>query len=115
MRITLLRTPLQVKFGGKKPYDWTATVEALNGGVIVTNEDFMYVAPQDGYKPQFQIKMLASSPNWTPSEKVSLYFKSRGGQCYGRLNLEFYTDSPKTTTGFSIQSVVNPDRSQSLE
>lgn len=115
LRVTLLRNPLKVQFDRKTPYDWDATIEAIGGGVIETDDEFMYRAPETGYQPKLEIDMPATATNWTSLKSLSFYLKSRGGQCYGRVTVGFYTDSPKTTTGFRIDSVLNPSGSRNLE
>jgi len=114
IRVRLLRNPQNVPFGGKTPYDWTATIEPLNGGIKESNDEFMYRAPEDGYQPKLEINMPASATNWSHRMKVSFYFKTRGGY-FGRATAEFRTDSQQDKTGFSMDSIVNPVGSRNLE
>jgi hypothetical protein len=115
LRVTLHRSPLKVQFGGKTPYDWTATVEAVDGGVLESDDEFMYVAPENGYRTKLDITMPASAPNWSHRVKLAFYLKGRAGRLYGRVLVEFKTDSQQDKTGFSIDSVVNPSGSRNLE
>lgn len=105
IKVTLLRTPLQIKRGQQK-YDWTATIEAVDGGVIVSTDEFMYRAPETGYEPKLTISMSAQDPKWTADKEVSFYLKSGG--YYARVKAGFMTDSEKPTTGFDIGAYINP-------
>jgi hypothetical protein len=115
IRVRLIRNPQNVPFGGKTPYNWTASIEPLNGGIKESNDEFMYRAPEEGYQAKLEINMPASATNWSHRVKISFYFKSRGGQCYGRATTELRTDSQQDTTGFSIDSGVNPSGSRNLQ
>ena len=105
VKITLLRTPLQI-IRGQQKYDWTATIEAIDGGVIVSADEFMYRAPESGYEPKLTISMSAQDPKWTADKEVSFYLKSRG--LYARVRAEFMTDSDRSDTGFRISAYINP-------
>lgn len=115
LRITLLRTPLKIQLGRRENYDWTATIEAPNGEVIESVDEFMYRAPENGYSAKIEIKMSASDPLWSPNKSVALYFKSRSGQCYGRAIVEFRTGSDQPTTGFTLKTAINSSGSRSVE
>jgi len=114
LRVILSRTPLEVQ-RGRQPYDWVATIEAVNVVLAEPDDEFMYLAPETGYRPKLEINMPASSTNWASLKSLSFYLKSRGGLCYGRVQLEFSTDWPQGGTGFRIDSVVNPAGSRNLE
>lgn len=112
IRVTLTRTPLQIKRGQDK-YEWTATIEAVNGGVFVSNDEFMYRAPESGYESKLVISVSAQDPKWSADKEVSFYLKSRGG--YARVHAKFMTDSEKPSTGFDIEAFINPTGSRNLE
>ena len=114
LRISLERTPRQITWG-QTHFAWKATVEAVDGGLIETTEEMPYAAPESGYQPQLVIDMPADAEKWTSAKSAKFYLKSRGGKIYGRVTVEFRTDSDKPTTGFSISSYVNPTGSRNLE
>jgi hypothetical protein len=114
IRVTLTRTPLQIKRGQQK-YDWIATVEAVSGGVIESSDEFMYRAPENGYEPKLTVSVSADAPNWSSEKGVAFYLKSRGGKTYGRVKAEFFTDSEKPTTIFNVEAYTNPSGSRNLE
>jgi len=114
IRVTLLRNPQDIQLG-QRNFEWTATVEAVEGGLVESEDPFMYLAPESGYLPRLVIHMSPDDPNWTDERAVAFYLKSRGGRNFGRVKLEFMTGSNKPTTGFSFDSSVNPNGSRNLE
>ena len=112
VKVTLLRTPLQIKRGQEK-YDWTATIEAVDGGVIASSDEFMYRAPESGYESKITITTSAKDAKWSASKSVSFYLKSRGS--YARVTADFTTDYDKPKTGFRITAFINPSGSRNLE
>lgn len=105
IKVTLLRTPIQIR-RGQDEYDWMATIEAMDGGVIISNDEFMYRAPESGYQSKLTILVSAQDPKWSSDQEVSFYLKSRG--MYARVRAKFMTDSEKPTTGFDIEAYINP-------
>lgn len=114
LRVSLVRNPQQIAYG-QRDYEWTATVEVPNGGVIVSTAEQMYLAPVDGYQNKIIVHMPANAPQWTNSKDVAVYLKLRDGKYYGRAKLEFMVGSDRETTPFSITSFVNPSGSRNLE
>lgn len=114
MRVTLVRNPQQIQWG-QRNYEWTATIEVPNGGVIESDDEQMYQAPSDGYRPKCVIHMAADDANWTDSKNAAIYLKLRGGQYYGRAELKFMVGSDRAVTPFSITAFVNPSGSRNLE
>ncbi|MEN9840907.1 MAG: hypothetical protein RL376_707 [Verrucomicrobiota bacterium] len=104
IKVTLLRTPLQIK--PQEKYDWTATIEAVDGGVIVSTDELMYRAPESGYETKLTIGASANDAKWSTSKSVSFYLKSRG--LYARVQAKFMTDSYRSDTGFRISAYINP-------
>ena len=113
LRLSLLRTPLERKFGRREKYDWTARVEVLDGGLIESGDEFMFMAPETDYVQALELKQQANDPEWTPNKKVNFYLRSRGK--YGRVTLEFRTGSDQPTTGLTFRSAINPTGSRNLE
>ena len=114
LRVTLIRTPQQIIYG-QRNYEWTATIEVPEGGLLLSTAEQMYLAPSDGYEKKVTIHMNADDPQWTNTQNAALYLKLRGGKYYGRAKLEFMVGSDRDTTPFSITSFVNPSGSRNLE
>lgn len=112
IKVTLTRTPLNIK-RGRQRYAWTATIEAVDGGVISSTDEFMYLAPEAGYEPKLVVSVSADDPAWSPQKSVSFYLKTKGK--YARVRAEFATDSEKPKTGFMLGAYINPNGSRNLE
>ncbi len=114
LRLTLVRNPHRITYG-QRNYEWTFTVEAVDGGVIESNDEQMYRAPAEGYQPQLVVHMSAADRKWADEKSVALYLKSRGGKHYGSVKIDVMVGSDKPTTGLSFRSFINPAGSQNLE
>jgi len=114
VRVTLLRSPEQIQWG-QRNYDWTLTIEAVDGGVIESSDEQMFRAPEEGYQPKIIFHMPANAPDWTDEKAMAFYVKSRGGKQYGRVELSVMVGSDKPSTGLSFRSAVNPSGSRNLE
>jgi hypothetical protein len=99
----------------QKRYDWSASIEGVNGaGLIESDDEFMFEAPQDGYKPAYSYNFAEGSPYWGNTLKRKYYIMAKGGQVYGRLEVEFF---PKyqNTAAIAVKFIVNPTGSKNLE
>ncbi|MCI0553940.1 MAG: carboxypeptidase-like regulatory domain-containing protein, partial [Anaerolineae bacterium] len=114
IRIKLARTPLEIKRGQQK-FDWVVQIDALDGGLIHSMEEFMNTAPETGYERGLEIQMLATDPEWRSNLSVPLYLQIKGGKQFGRLRLNFRTDSDQPKTGFNFETYINPTGSRNLE
>jgi hypothetical protein len=96
-------------------YDWSASIEGVNGaGLIESDEEFMFEAPQDGYKPAYTYQFKEGSPDWENNLKRKYFVTAEGGKIYGRLEVEFF---PKyqNTAAIAVRFFVNPTGSRNLE
>jgi hypothetical protein len=114
LRVTLVRSPQQIKWG-QRNYEWKVTIEALDGGLIASSDEQMYRAPAEGYQSKLVFHMPANDPNWTDSKDVTVYLKLRSGEYFGRGELRFMVGSVRPTTPFSITTFTNPTGSRNLE
>lgn len=115
IRVTLIRAPLNIT-PGQRNFDWHATIEAIDGGLKESQDEFMFLAPEGGYQPRIVLGAAGNDPKWTADRKVSFYIHNRGGQNYGRVTLEInagWWNQPKT--GFGFKSYINPAGSRVLE
>jgi hypothetical protein len=115
LRVKLERVPQKVEWG-QRNYEWTITVEAIDGGIVESREEQMYRAPADGYQPKLLIHMAANDANWSDTKDVAAYIKIRGGKLYGRVEMKFMVGSDREAgTPFNMTSFINPSGSQNLE
>lgn len=95
-------------------YDWSFQITPIDGGIIETEDEFMYQAPQDGYTPEYKLQLAASDTKWTYRVKKSFFVKTRGGQNYGRINVEVFAHYQNDGV-FSVDYAVNPHGSRNLQ
>lgn len=94
------------------PYDWKFRLTPINGGLIESNGEFDFMAPENGYQPYYEISMLKSlGKKWQSSiSKKSFFIKFKDGN-YARINLRVITGSETV----EIESFFNPSGSRNLE
>ncbi|MEI8340942.1 MAG: hypothetical protein WCH43_05310 [Verrucomicrobiota bacterium] len=113
MVVKLTRNPVNID--RSKPFDWTITFEVANGGLAEDTDAYSNEAPTEGYQSSVTINMPANQPNWTSSLSRLFYFKSRGGQNYGRMTISITADFQPPPTSFNAEIYANPASSRNLE
>jgi hypothetical protein len=87
----------------------------VDGGIIATNDDFMYRAPEAGYRDKYEFAMPATSTNWLPEiDHQQFYVKSRNGQVFGSLEVRVIPDYNDRSV-FDVHYAANPSGSRNLE
>ena len=114
IRVTISRIPVELS-SSKSHFQWTVAIDALHGGLIVSDEEQMYLAPAEGYHSSIVVDTPADSANWADEKILRLYAKIRDGKQYARLEIEVLADSRRTTAQSYITSYVNPSGSRNLE
>jgi hypothetical protein len=89
-------------------------LEGANGGLLETNEEFPYFAPETGYKPRFEMQLDAANPEWTPLVKKQFFIRSRGGQLYGRILIEVHAIY-NVHSAVEVNYTLNPAGSRDLQ
>jgi hypothetical protein len=113
LQIKLVRTPMDINRSG--PFNWSATLEVINGGLVEINDLYPYEAPPDGYQSSVVMDMSSGMKNWSPSLTRSFYFVSRNGQNYGRITINIQADFRPPPTYFGANIYLNPSGSRNLE
>ncbi len=111
LRIAIVR-PNETKPGEK--YPWSFKIEGIDGGLISSDDEFMYLAPESGYEPKFQIQFLAGDTNWTPVVKRRFFFRARNGQAFGRMEVEVSSEY-NHKSAIEVNFAINPAGSRNLE
>ncbi|MBP6506013.1 MAG: carboxypeptidase regulatory-like domain-containing protein [Opitutaceae bacterium] len=107
-----IKRPAQIAQGEK--YDWSCAIDGIAGGVIETDDVFMYHAPEIGYQSHYEIGMSANDPHWSDRTTRQLYLKSREGKVYARMEVEVLTKYQDKAV-FSVKYYANPNGSRNLE
>jgi hypothetical protein len=95
-------------------FNWSVTISVPDGGLLETNEEFMFEAPTDGYQQSIEVQMTTNDLNWTAGAKMRFYFKSRNGSIYGWAEATIYPQYQKAAA-IDMDYYVNPTGSRNLE
>jgi len=114
LRITLLRSPLEITPGLLHPYDWQVKIELVNGGILKENDPYPYWAPENGFEPFFETNVSSNDVLWNAELRQYFYIKNAQGQ-YGRLFINLSTNSKRPDTGIAVELWINPSGSRNLE
>lgn len=95
--------------------DWLVRLISPDGGLIETNDTFMYEAPEAGYQKEWVLKYDKNSDGWKAEDNRKLFIKARNGRLYAALNIDFVpVYGYKKTALLRIKSVVNTNSSRNL-
>jgi hypothetical protein len=100
----------QGKPSGAK-YDWRCVVTIPGGGLVPSNEEFTFLAPENGYALTNEIAMPASRTNWTSDVDLKFYYRLADGR-YGRMTFSMIAGGQHFCM---IDSLLNPTGSRNLE
>jgi hypothetical protein len=96
-------------------FDWSFSIEAINGGLIEASDDFMYLAPESGYQSNYRVTMVATNAGWKSElDGLQFYLKSRDGQVYGSIKFDLIPNYNKGSI-FNVNWAVNPNASRNLQ
>jgi hypothetical protein len=113
LMVKLTRDPVNIVRG--KPFNWSVTFEITNGGLQEITNLYPNEAPAEGYQSEVTYNFTTNAPNWTVHFTHSLYFKSKGGQAYGRMAVNIMADFQPPPTLFRAEIYANPTNSRNLE
>ena len=102
----------------RQRYDWQVTIQAEDGGLISSSDDFeqMFQAPKLGYDPKFVVNYQKDVRPWSTTFNGIFHFTSRSGSCYGKFAIEVLSDVVKDgTVPVILNSYINPAGSRNLE
>ena len=106
----------EIANANKTVYDWTFTLELERGGIQHSIDEFMFLAPADGYIQRLEITMKATNPNWRQKATVGFFARTASGK-YGRFVIDvsgpYFGDGPRARV--RIDGALNPAGSRNLE
>ena len=100
----------QGKKSGEK-YDWRSVVSVPGGGIVLTDEEFPFSAPESGYKPSIEINMPEDKAHWQSEGNLKFYYRLADGR-FGRMTFSMIAGGQHFCL---IDSVLNPSGSRNLE
>jgi hypothetical protein len=91
-------------------FDWKCRLSVPGGGLVETDQEFAFEAPQTGYEASLVIDMPATNQTWCDDLTRKYYVQLPGGR-YGRIDFYLLADNGV----FTIKSAINPNGSRNLE
>lgn len=96
-------------------YDWSIEIKGSNGaGLIESEDEFMFEAPEVGYFPKYSYQFDADAPDWQSEARKNYFVRSSDGQEYARLEIKFMPKYQQNGAA-RIRFFVNPTGSRNLE
>lgn len=96
-------------------YDWSIQIEGANGsGLIESEDEFMFEAPEEGYLPKYSYRFDADSPDWQSEVRKNYFVRSGNGANYARLEIKFMPRYQQNAA-VRVRFFVNPTGSRNLE
>jgi hypothetical protein len=115
----IVRVESPAKPNLRQGYDWNATVQPVNGGIIQPSDirfEQMFAAPESGYENEFNINYQNAVNPWSSRFNGDFYFISRNGKCYGKFKLKIITDIVKDgAVPIVLNGYINSSGSRNLE
>jgi hypothetical protein len=93
-----------------KKYDWKLQISISGGGLVSTDDEFAFTAPNTGYQPSIVIDMPATNQPWIGTLRTKYYIQLSNGK-YGRFDFYLMSDNGV----FTVHSAINPTGSRNLE
>jgi hypothetical protein len=100
----------QGKSSGQK-YDWHCLVTIPGGGLVLSDNEFDFQAPDNGYVSSAEIKMPADRQDWQDDVDLKFFYQLPNGN-YGRMTFSMIAGGHHFCM---INSVLNPSGSPNLE
>lgn len=100
----------QGKRSGQR-YDWHCLVTIPSGGLVLSDEEFAFLAPENGYVLTNEIAMPADRPDWRNDVDLKFFYWLANGR-YGRMTFSMIAGGDHFCM---IDSVLNPSGSRNLE
>ena len=101
----------------QKRSDYRLTMVIRGGGLIATNEEFPFTAPEAGYEPSHVWMMEREDPNWMADLSGQFYFYLSDPRLYGRGRFELLLSNGRADSSsvLILTYWLNPSGSRNLE
>jgi hypothetical protein len=95
----------------KQATNWSFQLSIPDGGFIVENDEFPFMAPELGYQPVVGFNFQKSKPDWTTDISTNYYIEFGTPPRFGWLHIE----TGISYGGAILTYAINPDGSRNLE
>jgi hypothetical protein len=89
-------------------------LEIAEGGLLPTQDELAFEAPEEGYQPRLVFEAKKESEDWLPVLRQQFYIKVRG-KYFGRINIDLSASGEPPPTLLTLDSAINPTGSRNLE
>ncbi len=111
LRVSITR-PSEAKRRDK--YQWSFSIDGVQGGLIESDDEFMYLAPESGYEPKFAMQFDPTNSTWKGEVAKQFYIRTRDGQAYGRIQMVVHSIY-NVHSAIEINYAINPNGSRNLQ
>jgi hypothetical protein len=94
----------------RREFDWKCRLTVPGGGIVETDKEFAFEAPEDGYAPSVEILMNNLEASWESDARRKYFIHFPDGE-FGRI--DFYILANNGV--YMIKSFINPSGSRNLE
>lgn len=93
---------------------WSVAFSVPTGGFVVTDDRYLYSAPEDGYQSRWEWDVRSDNPKWGDLIHRKFYIKSRSGKVFASTEVEVYEYHDGSGAVY-LSNLVNPNGSRNLE
>lgn len=108
---------IQRPFGAKytQPFYWKVEIKIPGGGLVESEDPFMYEAPAEGYEPIWSLNMSPANTQikWADIVRKKFFFKTADGKC-GKMEVEIDSVARDETSRVVLSYWLNPSGSRNL-
>jgi len=105
LRVSCTRGPMQHH---RDWVDWQVTLSPVEGGIQITDDLYMNLAPESGYQPSLTIETRTDSPNYKQQLRNQRYFfTAHNGQVHGSLFLHIDPHIYDTSSQYGCRININ--------
>lgn len=95
---------------GVKKFNWKYRISVVGGGLVATDEEYNYIAVEDGYEPSVEIEMPLDKDKWQNEVRRNYYLRLPDGK-YCRIEIYLLARNGV----YSVRSFINASGSRNLE
>ncbi len=102
---------------GRRRFDWEFKMSIPGGGLLATDEEFPFLAPEDGYTESVTWTAKIEDEQWQGVKRQMFYIRYGNPVRYGRLHVTFDGSTPRfyTRSGVILSWWINPTGSRVVE
>lgn len=98
-----------------QPFDWKWKVEAVNGALVETKDEFAQVAPEEGYMPAWETSQAANAQSFRKNGQAKFYVRTTDNR-FAMVNVELAHPNLRSVgPRLTVNSFLNPSGSRNLE